>query len=1505
MISSWEPVTQNYYHLAMEVEVLVNDIKKKYLSAGHKAQGPEWCLKEIATLELVERFRGEGNGFEDEVRLTYDNLFRPGWHEAKRVGSKVFLVEGEAGMGKTTLCTSVTHDWACGKFFQEFFIMLLLPLRERNVVSVQSFSKLLWRLYDFSKETCDHIDNYLQTNREKVLIIADGWDELQCHDLKGSFLYRLLFDNNSSVTVMITSRPVSVPADTLPFIQRFITVKGFGKNAIEYCISSEFGSNVKGIRYLAEQMEANPLVKSMCSVPINLAMICNFCSSQAKLNVPLPNSMTDLYTDICWSIAAVSIEKNRSCKSLSSYLDLPLELQQSWLLLCEIAFRNIANQQSEASNILSSQVEMVSSFGFLKPLSKSEDGGFLFSFLHPTLEEYLAAQHLSRQSQATQLKFIQSCVKQSGRNLTNFWRFFLRNCTSGHLNAHADIMLQTIQMLSKMNHSENDQHLCHYAFEAKNIAVTREVVKNLGSTIVSSKPENDVLQFHAHTAHDCNAMMYVMDELEQKFSVEINFEACHLNFRHISRLRSILECKSKTVLIKGLDLSCNVLDDAIMADFFHQATVALSSLEKLFLRSCGIGAKTMNAVMETLAKSTSPSLMQLDLSYNPISKSCLQNLKYHIESYNTLKNLEILLLKGSLMDDISVSFLVSFTSALSLYCKNLRRMDLSDNYLGEPGSPDLNNMITELTGITMNFNLCLNEEYMFEVDERFFHSMEESIKNKGTLDYTIAHGVIVGPGRSGKDTLMHRLMGSGPPDSDYISPSTGVLENVTKVEVQKVSTVATAVTNIKWQKLEYDEEALELMMTTAKYYSVCNASLNAVSKPKPNKFIVSVNDINTSNPCSCSTRQQTKQDSLVSKIFNTVGSNSGCMNQGEETRKSAIVYSSEIAPVELFKRAVKLGRMNGLREHLESSWAFYLTNTGGQVEFQEHLPLLVSGPSIFLITFPLHHDLNKTYDMEYQQKDGNKIQLGKSRATLKEELLQILATISALDYTSCQQHDTMPDIKPKVFIIGTHKDCLPEDDAEERIKAIDKELHKCVKSTSLYKHSIQLSQPAQRAQPAQLIYAINNLSEDECDFQKIRSDIQRLVERKCISQFTVKCPSSWLVFSLILRAKYKSIQVISFEECFKVAIQCGISTHCELKHALSFIHSRLGLIRYYDVEELDTHIVIDPQILFNTLTDLLYNRITSDIAEGSQIEEFYEKGILPVAVVDRITKESIGLQLLPVKWMTKLLNVLRIAAFFRDVEDGRPVDKYFFPLAICRAPEPPSHQASPSGLVPPLLIGFESGFCPRGIPGALIKYLMTNEMKSSCPWHLLSDRVFRNQVSFSIHAHGEITLKILPTHMDVTLDPGIDYSKEELNEICKETYTQIKEGMKSITSQYIKCKYYFGFYCTFSKCGTPVHAAQLEWRGNGCCMLHCVSTQRHGRPPSGYEIWGIQKKVLGAAQLNNMIDFDNNGVDRHLGLIADFMDQWDRRITDELELTEADIADVSAKKQNSGLKEKW
>ena len=47
-----------------------------------------------------------------------------------------------------------------------------------------------------------------------------------------------------------------------------------------------------------------------------------------------------------------------------------------------------------------------------------------------------------------------------------------------------------------------------------------------------------------------------------------------------------------------------------------------------------------------------------------------------------------------------------------------------------------------------------------------------------------------------------------------------------------------------------------------------------------------------------------------------------------------------------------------------------------------------------------------------------------------------------------------------------------------------------------------------------------------------------------------------------------------------------------------------------------------------------------------------------------------------------------------------------------------------------------------------------------------------------------------------------------------------------------------------------------------------------------------------------MIDADNNGVLKHLGQIADSMTEWEGRISEELQLTPANIAKIQKKHPN-------
>ena len=1409
---------------------ILAQIRKKYsiIRNAYKRHCP--CqLKNIASLDLVEDLQfssmDERDNTSKHVLFPYSNLLNID-HNRRKDSKKIFIV-GEAGIGKTILCSSIAEDWANGKLFQEFYLLFLLPLNQEGVTSAQNLQELFKSL-EFDSEMGRTVEAYLMANKkDNVLIIADGWDEIsESHSRQESFLYHLLFGDllpSSSLTVLLTSRSAPVTEQRI-HVSRFITIQGFSEETAKSYIQCEFSSSPEKLRYLIEQLEINPLVGSICSVPLNLAMICSFCRSNDD---PLPSTMPELYDKLAWNLAQIKINGTEGCNNLlklSNYQELPKKLQQSWSHLCQLAFEKCQSDVSQVlvSSFLSTKLE---TFGLLKSATVGRDK-VMFSFLYPAFKYYLAISHLATRSQSEQLEVI--------KGLRHISPIFCRFYLSVNENLNCDIISEVVQ---KVHHSCKD--MCLLSFESKKESVDQEVAKSLGSTVM----------FHSQNAYECIAMINMLEKIKQPSTVEINFQNCKLKASQVSNLANTLGNRSTMIQVQGLDLSNNSMSGAMVIDFFSRAAFAFGSLEKLFLRSCGIGAEGLSAIIDALAKSSCKSLTQLDLSFNSLSIASLECFQEYIDKDN-LQKLEILVMKGSLAENFNVRFLKSFATSLSSKCRLLRRLDLSGNKIGACDNPDLSAIVSQFTSsLGISFDLRLDDDYMTEVDNNILTIMEESIRTKGTIDHTIAHGVIVGPGRSGKDTLMKRLTGEGPPEPSTISSSTGVLENVVKVEVKKLCTVATAVKNLKWQRLEYDKEALELMMTTTKNYSY----VGSVQTPIIVKYVIQGN-LRSKPEEEMESPLQPPDQGKESKLAITEGAkepagsesnDSVSMNEKEESNKHVIIYRDDLAPVDIFKQAVKLRHMDALREHLESSWSLYLTNTGGQIEFQEHLPLLVCGPSIFFIIFPLHHDLDKPYEVQYQYSDGF-VKKYSSTPTLMQELQQTLSTIYALDYACVQIGDEEVQLTPKVFFVGTHKDCLPEPESvrERKIKQIDKKLQTHVRQTSLFRQgSIQF------AHSKQMIFTVNNLSKDDDDFQMIRSAVQQTVEKKCYNEFTVQCPSSWLIFSLILRAKHMSNQVLKVEDCFKIAQECGISSHKELTTALSFIHSRLGLVRYFNVEELDSLVVVDPQVLFDKITDLIVETFINDEVnvEQNEIEEFREKGIISVSAMKKISERSNKDVRLPFPWLTKLLNHLRIAALFKDHQG----EKYFFPSALCHVPEADDSSSDSSSdyaepvidKSPPLLIAFKSGFCPRGIAGALMKCLMTNEMKSSRKWELLPKRIFRNEVSFHIEACGDVTIKMLPTHLEITIDFHTNVTESECH-ICTEVYLQITKSLKIVTTLYKKCEFFCTFYCTLTKCKTNPHPGVIEWNQKVPSRLRCKVLNKSGDLPNGYKLWNLQRKGI-------------------------------------------------------------
>ena len=716
----------------------------------------------------------------------------------------------------------------------------------------------------------------------------------------------------------------------------------------------------------------------------------------------------------------------------------------------------------------------------------------------------------------------------------------------------------------------------------------------------------------------------------------------------------------------------------------------------------------------------------------------------------------------------------------------------------------------------------METEHMLQSKEEAKHLavIEQAINRKGKLKHSSVHGVFVGPARSGKDTLLKRLLGEKEKLHEK-SPSTGVAEKVVQVSVKSRSsdTFAATADNKVWTRLSaLDDEAIEMMMHLASKQE----SVSVVEDSKTNRV---------------------DHSSSVTEMEPTVhvGSpnvaNSGKnirINQTTDTDLTVEGATAKVpeldnykAALDVFQDALQSQDMQTLQQHLDDHWSLYLSNTGGQMEFQELLPLLTSGPSIFFVTFRLDRDLNACYEIVYESAKSELYRYRSSNTPLVN-ILQTLASIDASGtYSYANEKPVSTQLTYKVLLIGTHKDLLEkslpdESSVEARIKEIDDTIQDAVKHATFF-------QKIEFASDDRLIFTVNNFSPEETEFKKIKAVVARTVKEGI---FEITSPSHWLIYSLVLRQLKTRVE--TYNKCFEIAKSCGITDLEDFNAALHFIHQRMGLIRYFPQSELNDLVIIDPQVLFDKTTELIIETFTFEQV-GKHVVNDFKKGIFSVTDFERISDKKDPEGLLKASKFAKILEHLRIAAPFQ--ERGNKVLKYFFPCALSHANK---STYSLHSSIPSLVISFGCGFCPMGIGGALIKYLMTNEMQCEYEWELLTNEIYREQVSFFITGTCDtVVLKVLPTHLELQCVAPV----HNVEETCDLVSRALEMGVQRVIADihYVNTKSFFTFYCQAHECREDEpHPAKLNVSRRGQPKLSCTKERtRISNLPRGYEVWRI------------------------------------------------------------------
>ena len=707
-------------------------------------------------------------------------------------------------------------------------------------------------------------------------------------------------------------------------------------------------------------------------------------------------------------------------------------------------------------------------------------------------------------------------------------------------------------------------------------------------------------------------------------------------------------------------------------------------------------------------------------------------------------------------------------------------------------------------------------------EEKHIRATLEAMEKQGELRHSTIHGVFIGPARSGKNSLMERLLGKMPSSK---SPSTGVAEAVVQVQVQKSCTMVANVEGSVWSRIDYDDEAIRLMVLHSDHDKV-QFEASAVTSTTTNTLPFNAVAVSFEGDESVLTAPLIKYEVPNKHEGQSIATPSMLCN----TSCTEHLPASYIPPLEILKTAIKLKGLKALQQHFDKTWSLYLSNTGGQMEFQEVLPLLVSGPCMFFYTFRLDRDLNECYEIHYEFPDGTTSDTYKSSISTVEGIVQSLASIAAMGifvYRGRQKRKVR--LQPKVLFIGTHRDRLDEERATDIIASIDQNLQK---STTQFSNIIEF------ASKDQMMFAVNNFSKDDTVFQEIRSSVERIVERH---EFEMVSPSRWLIYSLALR-RLKA-EIVTYEECFEIAKQCGITDKEELTEALHFIHTKMGLIRYFPFEHIKDLVIIQPQFLYDKISELIVKTFTFEKAGKKSADLFNEMGIFSLDDFERIHRKSDSTSAMEPTQFTELLKALHIAAPFEEGSNGDGERKLFFPCILGHANKAQEQIEISSLKISPLNVTFKCGYCPKGLGGALINFLMTNGTNFNFEWNLLTDQIFRDQVSFEVGPLDTVILRILPTHLMLIYVPELDFPDRStccIEDVCCDIRKAVDTGIRKVVQalNFIPSEVEpsFTFLCPCDKCGNK-YPAEMKLRHDKPFCLCCTKSRSRYQLPKGYDKW--------------------------------------------------------------------
>ena len=341
---------------------------------------------------------------------------------------RFLLVEGPPGIGKSTFAWELCRRWDEIEGLRDHHTVVLLKLREKWVLNATSLSDLFRypSLPEFSRAVAREVH---ESHGKHLLLVLDGFDEVS-HSFHGDSVIKSILCKQllPECTIILTTRPsakATLESVCQPQVDKHVEIIGFTEEERVRYITEVFSKEPELQANFLKYMFLVPHIKSMMYIPLNCAIIAQvYSESQSSHHLAIPRTRTQLYKALAHSLLVRHMKMKEGNREYTSMLpeSLNKEDMERFRVLAKFAFDSYHTGRplKHVSRFRTRKIRSFDSyhkgdskkvtffkedipegfvhFGFMNESTEMYAGKGVeqtFSFLHLSLQEYLAAWHIA------------------------------------------------------------------------------------------------------------------------------------------------------------------------------------------------------------------------------------------------------------------------------------------------------------------------------------------------------------------------------------------------------------------------------------------------------------------------------------------------------------------------------------------------------------------------------------------------------------------------------------------------------------------------------------------------------------------------------------------------------------------------------------------------------------------------------------------------------------------------------------------------------------------------------------------------------------------------------------------------------------------------------------------------------------------------------------------------------------------------------------------------------